>query len=187
MKDKKTKDKALGLYLNGLSEAKIAKEIGVTPLTINSWKNKYKWRELKEDTEAKTISKINEKYSDKQAKLIETQIEIGELATKELKKRLEEQDEVLKLIKEMKEVWIIIKKKETITKQEFLEFANNLAVLYRQLENTRNLIDIMKHLLEILRPKNISKRLNVNVDVTQEQLNKQIIELVGNVRDGTGK
>lgn len=32
-----------------------------------------------------------------------------------------------------------------------------------------------------------NKSLNLNVEVTPEQLNKQIIELVSNIRDGTGQ
>ena len=32
-----------------------------------------------------------------------------------------------------------------------------------------------------------NKSINLNVEVTKEQLNKQIIELVTNVREGTGK
>lgn len=64
MKPKETKDKALVLYLKGISEKKVAKEVEVNPLTIAKWKKDGKWAKLKKEANEKSDKKIMNKYSD---------------------------------------------------------------------------------------------------------------------------
>ncbi len=68
MKSQKDKQKALALHLEGKSETKIAKEVGVSRPTIQLWKKQDNWRELKQRAKRKTLQKVVDKYADLEEK-----------------------------------------------------------------------------------------------------------------------
>lgn len=185
---KEIRDKALIMFLKGTSEVQIGLELSITPLTISKWKKKYDWYSVRDKTEKKTKEKISEKYSDIKKRIIQDQITIGDKANKELLKRLKEQDEINKQIEEYKKDWIEMNKEEKPSKDEIKQYWDTLNILLQQKMQNKDLISVLKHTIDVIRPRTtISKNLNVNIDIDKDQVNRQVIELIANIRDGTGQ
>lgn len=141
MKNQKTRDKAIELYINNLSLEKIAENLNLSVSTIKEWKKKFDWDNIRE----KTIQKISEKQPDKYSEIISQQMEIGLLAQKELLNRL---------------------------KKEYPDIKEN------------DLINIMKHSLEVVRPKTVSqynfmKQENNTIIKNPEAVQEAILQLKG--------
>lgn len=185
---KETRDKALIMFLDGTSEAQIGIKLDVAPLTISKWKKKYDWIETRNKTEKKSNEKVSNKYSNIKEKIIKDQIDIGSKVNEELLKRLKEQDEINKQIDQYKEDWIDMCSEGKPNKDEIKEHWDILNTLYQQKMQNRDLISVLKHTIDVVRPKTtITKNLNMNIDIDKDQINQQVIELVANIRDGTGQ
>jgi len=154
MKSKATKEKALALYISGISISSISKVTKTGLRTIRTWKTKYDWQEAREKAIQKGVEKSPEIY----ASIIKEQVEITKLAHKELFEKLKHQPEIRKLLKDLDKRFGEIGK---LQKDEFLQYVSAMQELYKQLMYDQSLIKIMIHGLEVIRPKVSQTNLNI--------------------------
>lgn len=161
MKTAAEREQALALFLNNLSWENIAKELNIAERTVRDWGEKYNWKDIRE----KTIQKAAEKAPDKYHTIISDQVEIGDLANKEVLKRLKSQGEI------RLQVDLLFEKLKTIDQKEdpdsYFATVDAMKTLMQQIFQNRDLITIQKHVLEVVRPTR-------EINFIQEQKNVQI-------------
>ncbi len=177
MKSQKVKNEALELYVGNVSIYQISKQIDVSQPTLNKWRTKDNWDELKEQT----LKKVNKKLCEK---IVSDQKGIVDTAQSQLKDKLSKQDEISTHIAEL---WLQIKELDPKQdKDERAELFSMLNPLLKQLFEVKDLIAVMKHGLEVVRPKQTTNNLNITKNentAIQVVIPKEVEELL--TKNGT--
>lgn len=174
MHTKETINKALELYLSNIPINKISKQMKISHDILYKWKTKYKWEEAREETREKQVKKISKLILDEQTEIID-------IAQKQLREKLDKQDDVLSQISELNSQIKSLHPKED--KEERLDLYSMLNPLVKQLLEVKDLIAIMRHGLEVVRPKQITSNLNITKNdnkIIQVNIPKEVEELINN-------
>ncbi len=181
MKTKKQYQKALTLYINNVPIYHIASQMHMGKQVIYDWKRKYEWDNLRNDT----IQKQSENLTDK---IIDKQILIVTEAQKQLNDKLKKQDEIIEQIGELHSQIKVLNPKED--KEDRLELYSMMNALVKQLLETKDLINIMKHGLNVVRPTEHVSNLNITKTdnkIIQVNIPKEVQELINMENTNGGK
>ncbi len=171
MKPQAVKTKALKLFLEGIAIYRIAKQLHIAHKTVYQWMDEGNWKEKKEEAIEKAGDKVTER-------IIQKQIEIVDMAQAQLDNTLKKQEEIKSQINELNTQIKALDAKED--KEDRLELYSMMNVLVKQLLEVKDLISVMKHGLQVVRPKETVSNLNINAKAQTIQVNipKEVIALI---------
>lgn len=172
MKTRQDRAHALKLFLDNIPVYKIAAQLHTSKQKIIEWREKNKWNELREKTFQEQDKKLTEN-------MIKQQKYIAQTAQIQLKDKLDNQERIISQINELHSQIQVLDKRQD--KEERLELYSMMNTLVKQLLEIRDLIAIMRHGLEVIRPKETTNNLNITKNdnkIIQVNIPKEVQELI---------
>jgi len=183
-KSPEVKAHALELFLDGMPMYKICKAVGVAKLTLYKWKDKYEWSELFEEAAQRRHRRVTER-------VIKKQEGNAELACLELQKRLKEQEKSSETLTDLQRVLgVTLANKPHKSaddselnkwRKDLSDIAKSIGQFSKMLMDNRDLINMEKHGLEVVRPKQTTNNLNITKSdnkTIQVNIPKEVTELL---------